>query len=79
MDRQAVTPNELQQLLRQEFARREPTGCPLGCKVPAPFRRDPPKPECSNWQVKARVCARGCDSILQAIREQLKQAYDLAR
>jgi hypothetical protein len=78
MVRTVVTPKELRHLLQSELNRREPTRCPLGCKVPPPFHRAPPKPECSNWQLPLRACARGCDSVMHNIREQLKKQYNLA-
>jgi hypothetical protein len=79
LPRATISRRELRRLLLEEFEKRQARRCAFGCSVPEPFYRPPPTPECSNWQLRLRPCARGCDTVIHNIREAFKQGYNVVQ
>jgi hypothetical protein len=75
--RALLSPSGLYALLSEEFQQKRPPGCE-SCKMPLPFRVDPPDDVSANWRVgTAPECSHACQAVIAEIVARMWPLFDL--
>lgn len=75
--RRVITPARLYAILDREFRKKRPSEC-LQCRVPLPFRKDPPDDVSANWNIGTpRECPYQCQRIIAELVAQLWTEYEI--
>ena len=77
MARKIIPASQLYAILDREFRRLRPKDC-RRCRVPLPFRRQPPDDVSANWSIGTpSECAQGCHVVIAELLTRLWSQYDI--
>jgi hypothetical protein len=75
--RKKISPGALYTLLTAEFRKIHPSAC-VSCRMPLPYRIDPPDEVSANWRIGTPPpCAHGCAAVIVEIAAAHWPKYDL--